>query len=269
MGADSARRSALVVECKRLLDSGEGMDAVQGLLSDREVGVLESVIVTRELLGGGPGTLIEAKGIVVSSPSRSTERRRYEPLVPPAIAGGWGQEPQPGLAVAVTIDHCSTVDQLCTAVAALSHPTTSDFGACLRRLRNLINPEPTYASLARAALGDACKITTVRNWLLGSHLPNAWEPLHQLISYLLDRIPEGDNATKAALMEGLHRAFECLADLRTVGRQARVRRADPRKDERAPAGDRHVVTERGSYTISASTGGIYGGSGAYYGGCGY
>jgi hypothetical protein len=250
------------------------MDAVQRLLSDRGVGARDSIIVTRELLGVGHGELgqtgdILLSDIVLSSPSRRAKRQRYEPLVPPDMTDGWGHKPQSGLVVAVTVDHCSTVDQLCAAVATLTDPTTSDFGACLRRLRNLINPEPTYESLARAALGDACKITTVRNWLLGSHLPNTWEPLRQLIGYLLDRIPEGDDATKAALVEGLYRAFECLAALRTVGRRARMQRADPRRHETASAGDRHVVTERGSYTISASTEGIYGGSGAYYGGCGY
>ncbi|WP_307020644.1 hypothetical protein [Streptomyces canus] len=46
------------------------MDAVQQLLSDRGVTVLDAVIVTRELLGAGPTALGEAKGIVLSSPSQ-------------------------------------------------------------------------------------------------------------------------------------------------------------------------------------------------------
>lgn len=271
--ADSARRSAFVIECKRLLDSGQGMDAVQRLLSDRGADVRDSIIVTRELLGVIPGTLSEAadillSDIVMSSPSRSTERGRNELLVPPDTTVGWGHNPQSRQGAAVTVDHCSTIDQLCAAVNILSHPTAPGFSACLRRLRNMINPEPTYASLARAALGDACKITTVRNWMLGSHLPNSWDPLHQLIDYLLDRIPEGDDATKTALMDGLRRAFECLASLRTDDRQARAQRADQRRNKTASAGDRHVVNEHGSYTISSSLGAIYGGSGAYYGGCG-
>ncbi|MDQ0595727.1 hypothetical protein QF037_000072 [Streptomyces canus] len=64
------RICALVTECLPLLGSHAGMDAVQQLLSDRGVTVLDAVIVTRELLGAGPTALGEAKGIVLSSPSQ-------------------------------------------------------------------------------------------------------------------------------------------------------------------------------------------------------
>ncbi|GAB2992485.1 hypothetical protein GCM10023080_067950 [Streptomyces pseudoechinosporeus] len=171
--------------------------------------------------------------------------------------------------MAASTDHL-TVDRLRADVAALSRPTTQEFGACLRHLRKLISPTPTYEFLARAALSDGRKITTVRNWLLGTHLPNTWEPLHQLISYLLDRIPDQDTATKTELMEGFRRAFEHLANSRTVDRQARVPRPDPNPNETASSDDRskRVYTdEHGSYCIRED-GLIYGGSGAYYGGCG-
>ncbi|MCX5328371.1 MULTISPECIES: hypothetical protein [unclassified Streptomyces] len=57
------------------------MDAVQRLLSDRGVNVMDSILVTRELLGAGPTALGEAKGIVLSSPSRGVDRQRHEELV--------------------------------------------------------------------------------------------------------------------------------------------------------------------------------------------
>jgi hypothetical protein len=75
------RISALVTECGPLLGSPAGMDAVQRLLSDREVSVMDAILVTRELLGAGPAALGEAKGIVLSSPSRGVERQRHEQLM--------------------------------------------------------------------------------------------------------------------------------------------------------------------------------------------
>ncbi|MFI6012663.1 hypothetical protein ACIBAG_28285 [Streptomyces sp. NPDC051243] len=75
------RISALVAECRPLLDSDAGMAAVQQQLSDRGVSVMDSIIVTRELLGAEPTALGKAKGIVLSSPSRGVERQRHEELV--------------------------------------------------------------------------------------------------------------------------------------------------------------------------------------------
>ncbi|KUN53460.1 hypothetical protein AQJ46_50205 [Streptomyces canus] len=43
--------------------------------------VMDSIIVTRELLGAVPTALSEAKGIVLSSPLRGVERQRHEELV--------------------------------------------------------------------------------------------------------------------------------------------------------------------------------------------
>lgn len=76
-----ARISALVMECQPMLDTDAGMEAVQRLLSDRGVSVMDSIIITRELLGAGPTALGDAKGIVLSSPSRNVERQRHEVLV--------------------------------------------------------------------------------------------------------------------------------------------------------------------------------------------
>ncbi|MEU9918914.1 hypothetical protein [Streptomyces sp. NPDC051001] len=75
------RISALVTECGWLHGSPAGMDAVQQLLSDRRVSVMDAVLVTRELLGAGPAALGEAKGIVLSSPSRGVEHQRHAELV--------------------------------------------------------------------------------------------------------------------------------------------------------------------------------------------
>ncbi|MET8446734.1 hypothetical protein [Streptomyces sp. NPDC005209] len=41
---------------------------------------MDSVIVTRELLGAGPGTLEQAKTLVLSCPARHPERERHQRL---------------------------------------------------------------------------------------------------------------------------------------------------------------------------------------------
>ncbi|MGW0424641.1 hypothetical protein [Streptomyces sp. NPDC003015] len=74
----TARLEALVDECRPLL-AGEGeMAAVQRLLSERRVEVLDAVVITRELLGAGPTSLAEAKTIVLTSPGRGRELRVHE-----------------------------------------------------------------------------------------------------------------------------------------------------------------------------------------------
>lgn len=75
----ASRLDALVAECGPL-SSIAGMEAVQELLSSRAVGVMDSIIITRELLGAGPTALRDAKAIVLSSPSRSTERQVHQEL---------------------------------------------------------------------------------------------------------------------------------------------------------------------------------------------
>ncbi|WP_406054242.1 hypothetical protein OG462_03285 [Streptomyces sp. NBC_01077] len=57
------------------------MDGVQELLGSRRIPVMDSILVTRELLGAGPRPLGEAKSIVLCSPSRSVERRQHQDLV--------------------------------------------------------------------------------------------------------------------------------------------------------------------------------------------
>lgn len=83
----AARISALVAECEPLLGADAGMEAVQELLSDRGVSVIDSIVVTRELLGAGSAALGEAKGIVLSSPSRRVERQRHRELVSVLLEG--------------------------------------------------------------------------------------------------------------------------------------------------------------------------------------
>ncbi|WP_159393757.1 hypothetical protein [Streptomyces sp. NRRL F-5755] len=56
------------------------MDAVQELLSARRVPVMDSVLVTRKLLGDVPHALGEAKWLVLGAPSRSEERDAHRRL---------------------------------------------------------------------------------------------------------------------------------------------------------------------------------------------
>ncbi len=63
------------------------MGRVQELLVARGVGVMDSIMATRQLLGSGPGTLGEAKEIVLSHPSRSQERQQHQVLVDELLAG--------------------------------------------------------------------------------------------------------------------------------------------------------------------------------------
>lgn len=77
----AARVSALVAEFRPLLAAGTGMPAVQHELSARGVGVMDAVIVTRELLGAGPEALGQAKSLVLGAPARRPERARHQRLV--------------------------------------------------------------------------------------------------------------------------------------------------------------------------------------------
>ncbi|MFE2729319.1 hypothetical protein [Kitasatospora sp. NPDC059327] len=74
----AARLANLVEQCEPLLDQGEGMEHVQRRLRDLGAGVLDSIVVTRELLGVGLG---EAKEIVLSSAARTTELWTHQQLV--------------------------------------------------------------------------------------------------------------------------------------------------------------------------------------------
>ncbi|GAA3708314.1 hypothetical protein GCM10022224_087300 [Nonomuraea antimicrobica] len=69
-----ARRVAeLEAECRPLLGWEDGMEAVQRLLADRGVSVIDSILVTRQLLGAGPSALGEAKAAVLGSAARTTD----------------------------------------------------------------------------------------------------------------------------------------------------------------------------------------------------
>jgi hypothetical protein len=80
------RIAELAVECRPLLEQEGGMEAVQRLLADRSVGVMDSILVTRRLMGEGPGALGEAKNAVLSSGERATERVMQDQLVSDLIA---------------------------------------------------------------------------------------------------------------------------------------------------------------------------------------
>jgi uridine kinase len=77
----AARLSALVQECRPLLDRHDGMDTVQRLLHDLGAGVMDSILVTRELLGAAPGNLKQAKTIVLTGPGRTDALRAHQQLV--------------------------------------------------------------------------------------------------------------------------------------------------------------------------------------------
>ncbi|MFJ9343053.1 hypothetical protein ACIRP0_27730 [Streptomyces sp. NPDC101733] len=74
----AARLADLVEQCEPLLDHDEGMEQVQRLLRDIGSGVMDSIVVTRELLGVGLG---KAKEIVLSSAARTTDLRTHQQLV--------------------------------------------------------------------------------------------------------------------------------------------------------------------------------------------
>ncbi|MFG2668494.1 uridine kinase [Streptomyces sp. NPDC048387] len=81
----AARLARLVEQCEPLLAQGEGMEHVQRRLRDLGAGVLDSIVVTRELLGAGPGGLGEAKGVVLSSAARTAELSAHQHPVDVAV----------------------------------------------------------------------------------------------------------------------------------------------------------------------------------------
>ncbi|MFB8003625.1 hypothetical protein [Nocardia sp. NPDC056000] len=148
--------------------------------------------------------------------------------------------------------------------------TREDFSACLRVLRELVAPSPTYKALARAALDDAAKVTTVRNWLLGNSLPNEWEPLCELIGYLLNRVP-GTAVQRYGVMGTFQQVYTHISEDRTQARRVRVPGAYRLLEGmrvRFVGGRPVYYDEHGSFSVREDIGAIYGGSGRYYGGCG-
>ncbi|QKW22849.1 hypothetical protein HUT16_30505 [Kitasatospora sp. NA04385] len=123
----AARLAYLVEQCEPLLDQDEGMEHVQRLLRDLGAGVMESIVVTRELLGAGPGDLGEAKRIVLSSAARTTELRAHQQLVDVAerakdVADGFLQLPQTrGATRIVAIDGAGGSGKTTLAAAVAGH----------------------------------------------------------------------------------------------------------------------------------------------------
>ncbi|MCX5401381.1 uridine kinase [Streptomyces sp. NBC_00102] len=74
----AARLAGLVERCGPLLDQDEGMEDVQRLLRDLGAGVMDSIVVTWELLGARHGDLGDAKRTVLSSAARTTELRAHQ-----------------------------------------------------------------------------------------------------------------------------------------------------------------------------------------------
>ncbi|MEV7571275.1 hypothetical protein [Streptomyces tanashiensis] len=68
---EAARWTALVEQCRPVL-SGEGMEAVQDLLAERGMSIIQSIALTRALLGWQETSLRIAIDIVASSSARTT-----------------------------------------------------------------------------------------------------------------------------------------------------------------------------------------------------
>ncbi|MFE1904226.1 hypothetical protein ACFW96_11185 [Streptomyces gardneri] len=68
---EAARWTALVEHCRPVL-AGEGMEAVQDLLAERGMSVIQSIAITRALLGWQETSLRVAIDIVATSSARTT-----------------------------------------------------------------------------------------------------------------------------------------------------------------------------------------------------
>ncbi|MFJ9777828.1 hypothetical protein ACIRVF_42420 [Kitasatospora sp. NPDC101157] len=77
----SAHLASLVEQSRPLLDQEEEMEAVQRFLRDQETSVMDSIVVTRELLGARPESLGAAKEIVLTSASRAIELKDHQRFV--------------------------------------------------------------------------------------------------------------------------------------------------------------------------------------------
>ncbi|MFD4976301.1 hypothetical protein [Streptomyces sp. NPDC058424] len=67
---EAARWTALVEQCRPVL-AGEGMEAVQDLLAERGMSIIQSIAITRALLGWQETSLRVAIDIVTTSSSRT------------------------------------------------------------------------------------------------------------------------------------------------------------------------------------------------------
>ncbi|MFJ9519647.1 hypothetical protein ACIRPK_15465 [Kitasatospora sp. NPDC101801] len=66
----AARWTALVEQCRPVL-AGEGMEAVQALLVEREVSTVQAVAITKALLGWTDTPLLVARELVETSAARA------------------------------------------------------------------------------------------------------------------------------------------------------------------------------------------------------
>ncbi|MFI9243962.1 hypothetical protein ACIGXF_15480 [Streptomyces sp. NPDC053086] len=67
---EAARWTALVEQCRPVL-ANEGMEAVQGLLAEHDMSVIQSIAITRALLGWAETPLLIATDIVTTSAART------------------------------------------------------------------------------------------------------------------------------------------------------------------------------------------------------
>jgi hypothetical protein len=77
----AARWTCLAEQSLVLLAEGAGMQAVQRFLLGRGACVIESIAITRVLIGTGPGSLAKAKEIVLTSDARTAELKEHERLL--------------------------------------------------------------------------------------------------------------------------------------------------------------------------------------------
>ncbi|MFC9389300.1 hypothetical protein [Streptomyces venezuelae] len=66
---DAARWTDLVDQCRPVLES-DGMEAVQTLLAERDIGIIQAIVITRALLGNAETSLRVAIDVVATSKAR-------------------------------------------------------------------------------------------------------------------------------------------------------------------------------------------------------
>ncbi|WP_371495209.1 hypothetical protein OG871_07420 [Kitasatospora sp. NBC_00374] len=77
----AALLNGLVTEIRSACAAGADQEDVQRLLAERGLGPVDAILVTRELLGGGPESLGQARSIVLESSARTREFEDHRRLM--------------------------------------------------------------------------------------------------------------------------------------------------------------------------------------------
>jgi len=130
----AARWTSLAEQSLALLAEGTEMQAVQRFLLGQGAGLIESIAITRVLIGTGPGSLAKAKEIVLTSDARTAELKEHERLLDSieepwsqarrAVRGGALSRRRP---IVSPVKYCCDVAYYCperNAVASRSRPSS-------------------------------------------------------------------------------------------------------------------------------------------------